>query len=84
MGIALVGAVVFSAMPRHPGPADYVHGFLVSTLINLGMPAIASPLIFRIPKGRGSDPVPRAEPVLEAWDGYVDKAASFSSNRADP
>jgi predicted MFS family arabinose efflux permease len=66
VGIALVGAVVFSLMPKHPAPADYANGFLVSTLINLGMLAIASLLIFRIPKGRGRDPVARAEPGLEA------------------
>jgi hypothetical protein len=66
LGIALIGAVVFSVMPKHPAPADYAHGFLVSTLINLGMLAIVSLLIFRIPKGRGKDPVPRDEPAIEA------------------
>jgi MFS family permease len=66
IGIALIGAVVFSVMPKQPAPADYAHGFLVSTLINLGMLAIASLLIFRIPKGRGRDAVPRAETVWEA------------------
>lgn len=66
IGIALIGAVVFSVMPKQPGPADYAHGFLVSTLINLGMLAIASLLIFRIPKGRGKDPGKRNEPVMEA------------------
>jgi EmrB/QacA subfamily drug resistance transporter len=66
IGIALIGAVVFSVIPKRPVPADYAHGFLVSTLINLGMLAIASLLIFHIPRDRGKDPVPRAEPVLDA------------------
>lgn len=66
VGIALIGAVVFSVIPKQPTPADYAHGFLVSTVINLGMLAVASLLIFYIPKGRGKDPLPSAEPVPES------------------
>jgi membrane protease YdiL (CAAX protease family) len=66
VGIALVGAVVFSVIPKRPSPADYARGFLASTLINLGMLAIASLLIFRIPAERGRDPAPAAGTVLEA------------------
>ncbi|MBV9490447.1 MAG: MFS transporter, partial [Verrucomicrobia bacterium] len=66
VGIALIGAVVFSVIPKHPAPADYSHGFLVTTVINLGMLGLASCLIFYIPKRRGQDrPSNAAEPVAE-------------------
>jgi hypothetical protein len=48
--------VVFSAIPKHgPTPADYAHGFVISSLINLLMLLVAAALIFLIPKTRGRD-----------------------------
>jgi EmrB/QacA subfamily drug resistance transporter len=56
VGIALIGAVVFSAIPKHgPTPADYAHGFVISSFINLLMLLVAAALIFLIPKTRGRD-----------------------------
>jgi EmrB/QacA subfamily drug resistance transporter len=56
VGIALIGAVVFSAIPKHGlTPADYAHGFVISSLINLLMLVVAAALIFLIPKTRGRD-----------------------------
>jgi len=63
VGIALIGAVVFSAIPKHGAtPADYAHGFVISSLINLLMLLVAAALIFLIPKTRGRD-LPVGEPV---------------------
>src|SRR6516165_1220236 len=56
IGIALIGAAVFSVIPKHGAtPVDYAHGFVVSAAINLAMLFVAAALIFLIPKGRGSD-----------------------------
>ena len=56
VGIALIGAVVFGMIPKHGAtPADYAHGFVVSSLINLAMLCVAAGLIFLIPKSRGRD-----------------------------
>jgi EmrB/QacA subfamily drug resistance transporter len=56
IGIALIGAVVFGMIPRHgAAPADYAHGFIVSSFINLVMLGAAAGLIFLIPKSRGRD-----------------------------
>jgi EmrB/QacA subfamily drug resistance transporter len=56
VGIALIGAVVFSVIPKNGAtPADYAHGFLISSMINLIMLVVAGGLIFLIPKSRGRD-----------------------------
>ena len=56
VGIALIGAVVFSAIPKQGAtPGDYAHGFVISSLINLMMLLVAGVLIFFIPKNRGRD-----------------------------
>jgi EmrB/QacA subfamily drug resistance transporter len=56
VGIALIGAAVFSVIPRHGAqPTDYAHGFIISAGINLGMLLIAACLIFFIPKTRGRE-----------------------------
>jgi EmrB/QacA subfamily drug resistance transporter len=56
VGIALIGAAVFSVIPKNGAtPVDYAHGFVVSAAINLAMLLVAAALIFFIPKGRGSD-----------------------------
>jgi predicted MFS family arabinose efflux permease len=56
VGIALIGAVVFGMIPKNGAmPADYAHGFVASSLINLVMLAAAAGLIFLIPKSRGRD-----------------------------
>src|SRR5215471_21753478 len=56
VGIALIGALVFSAIPKQGAtPADYAHGFVISSLINLMMLLVAGVLIFFIPKSRGRD-----------------------------
>jgi hypothetical protein len=56
VGIALIGAAVFSVIPNHGAtPVDYARGFVVSAAINLAMLLVAGALIFLIPKGRGSD-----------------------------
>ncbi|HEY0792353.1 MAG TPA: MFS transporter [Chthoniobacterales bacterium] len=65
VGIALIGAVVFSVIPKRPVPADYAHGFVISTLINLGFLAVTAALIFLIPKNRLNDRVPEAEVAVE-------------------
>ena len=62
VGIALIGAVVFGMIPKHGAtPADYAHGFVVSSWINLVMLGAAAGLIFLIPKGRGRDLPPADE-----------------------
>lgn len=63
VGIAVIGAVVFSCISTNPHPAGYAYGFVVAGIINLGMLVIASALLFFIPKSRGRD-IPRGEPVL--------------------
>jgi hypothetical protein len=56
VGIALIGAAVFSVIPKHGAtPVDYAHGFVVSSAINLGMLLVAAALIFFIPEARGCD-----------------------------
>jgi EmrB/QacA subfamily drug resistance transporter len=55
VGIAVIGAVVFSVIPRQANPADYAHGFVISSLINLVLLAAASLLLLFVPKGRGRD-----------------------------
>jgi EmrB/QacA subfamily drug resistance transporter len=56
IGIALIGAVVFGMIPKNgASPADYAHGFIVSSFINLAMLGAAAGLIFLIPKSRGRD-----------------------------
>jgi hypothetical protein len=56
IGIALIGALVFSGIPKNGAtPADYAHGFVVSSSINLVMLGIAAGMIFLIPKSRGRD-----------------------------
>jgi EmrB/QacA subfamily drug resistance transporter len=63
VGIALIGSVIFSVIPKSGGtPADYAHGFLISCAINIAMLAVAGALIFLIPKSRGRD-LPLAEPA---------------------
>jgi len=59
VGIALIGAAVFSIIPKHDAtPTDYAHGFVVSAAINFGMLLLAAALIFLIPKTRGRDCAP--------------------------
>jgi EmrB/QacA subfamily drug resistance transporter len=54
VGIALIGAAVFSVIPKHGAtPFDYAHGFVISAAINLAMLLIAAALIFLIPETRG-------------------------------
>ena len=61
VGIALIGAAVFSVIPKQGAtPFDYAHGFVISAAINLAMLLIAGVLIFFIPKARGHD-IPSAE-----------------------
>ncbi len=56
VGIALIGAVVFGMIPKNGAtPADYAHGFVISSWINLVMLGAAAGLIFLIPKSRGRD-----------------------------
>jgi uncharacterized membrane protein len=56
VGVAVIGAVVFSVIPKHGAtPTDYAHGFVVSLAVNMGMLLIAGLLIFFIPKSRGRD-----------------------------
>ncbi|MBV9298980.1 MAG: MFS transporter [Verrucomicrobia bacterium] len=56
IGIALIGAVVFSTIPKNGATSgDYAHGFVVSSSINLVMLGAAAGLIFLIPKSRGRD-----------------------------
>jgi EmrB/QacA subfamily drug resistance transporter len=66
VGIALIGSVVFSVIPKSGAtPADYAHGFLISCAINVAMLAAAGGLIFMIPKSRGRD-LPTAESAAAA------------------
>ena len=56
VGIALIGAAVFSVIPKHGAtPVDYAHGFVVSSAINLAMLLVAAVLILFIPETRGCD-----------------------------
>jgi hypothetical protein len=55
VGIAVIGAIVFSVIPSHAASADYVHGFVISSLINLVLLAAASLLLLLVPKSRGRD-----------------------------
>jgi EmrB/QacA subfamily drug resistance transporter len=64
VGVALIGAVVFAVIPKHGAtPADYAHGFVISSAVNMGMLLIAGFLIFFIPKSRGRD-LPSGDPGL--------------------
>jgi EmrB/QacA subfamily drug resistance transporter len=55
VGIAVIGAIVFSVIPSHATPADYAHGLVISSLINLVFLAAASLLLLLVPKSRGRD-----------------------------
>jgi hypothetical protein len=55
VGIAVIGAIVFSAIPSRATPADYAHGLVISSLINLVLLAVASLLLLLVPKSRGRD-----------------------------
>jgi EmrB/QacA subfamily drug resistance transporter len=64
VGVALIGAIVFGVIPKHGAtPADYAHGFVVSSAVNMGMLLIAGLLIFFIPKSRGRD-LAKGEPLM--------------------
>ena len=64
VGVAVIGAVIFSVIPKHGAtPTDYAHGFVVSLAVNMGMLLIAGLLIFFIPKSRGRD-LPAGAPVM--------------------
>jgi hypothetical protein len=55
VGIAVIGAIVFSVIGSHATPSDYAHGFVISSLINLALLATASLLLLLVPKSRGRD-----------------------------
>jgi hypothetical protein len=64
VGIALIGAAVFSVIPKQGAtPVDYAHGFVISAVINLAMLLVAAALIFLIPKSRGRD-LPAGEQAI--------------------
>ena len=65
VGIAVLGAVAFSVIPFHATAADYAHGFVLASLVNLFMIGAASILLFLIPKKRGLEAAPEGEPSLE-------------------
>ncbi|MBV8588307.1 MAG: MFS transporter [Verrucomicrobia bacterium] len=58
VGIAMIGLLVFSTLPKHPTTVDFAHAFVLSSFINLIMLAIASALLFLVPKSRGRDTAP--------------------------
>jgi EmrB/QacA subfamily drug resistance transporter len=58
IGIAMIGLLVFSTLPKHPTTLDFAHAFVFSGFINLIMLGIASALLFLVPKSRGRDMVP--------------------------
>jgi EmrB/QacA subfamily drug resistance transporter len=64
VGIAVLGAVALSVIPERATAADYAHGFVLSSLVNLFMIGAAAILLFLIPKKRGL--APEGEPALEA------------------
>jgi EmrB/QacA subfamily drug resistance transporter len=66
VGIAVLGAVAFSVIPHRATAADYAHGFVLSSVVNLFMVGAASILLFLIPKKRGIETAPKGEPSLEA------------------
>jgi EmrB/QacA subfamily drug resistance transporter len=66
VGIAVLGAVAFSVIPHRATAADYAHGFVLSSVVNLFMVGAASILLFLIPKKRGIETAPQGEPSLEA------------------
>ena len=67
VGIAVLGAVAFSVIPRHASSTDYAHGFVLSSVVNFFMVGAASILLFLIPKKRGIEAAsPQGEPALEA------------------
>ncbi len=56
VGRGLVTAPLYnSAIPSHATAADYAHGFVTSSLINLVLLAAASLLLLLVPKSRGRD-----------------------------
>jgi EmrB/QacA subfamily drug resistance transporter len=64
VGIALIGAAVFSVIPKQGAtPVDYAYGFVISAAINLAMLLVAAALIFLIPKSRGRD-LPAGEQAI--------------------
>ncbi|MGA7130433.1 MAG: hypothetical protein WBZ19_29235, partial [Chthoniobacterales bacterium] len=66
VGIAVLGAIAFSVIPHRATAADYAHGFVLSSVVNLFMVGAASVLLFLIPKKRGHEATPAGEPSLEA------------------
>jgi EmrB/QacA subfamily drug resistance transporter len=66
VGIAVLGAIAFSVIPHRATAADYAHGFVLSSVVNLFMVGAASILLFLIPKKRGHEAAPEGEPSLEA------------------
>jgi EmrB/QacA subfamily drug resistance transporter len=64
IGVAVIGAVVFSVIPKQGAtPTDYAHGFVVSSAVNMGMLLIAGLLIFFIPKSQSRD-LPAGDHVI--------------------
>ena len=64
IGVAVIGAVVFSVIPKQGAtPTDYAHGFVVSSAVNMAMLLIAGLLIFFIPKSRSRD-LPAGDHVI--------------------
>jgi EmrB/QacA subfamily drug resistance transporter len=66
VGIAVLGAMAFSVIPHHASAADYAHGFILSSIVNLFMVGAASILLFLIPKKRGTENVVKGEASFEA------------------
>ena len=66
VGIAVLGAIAFSVIPHRATAADYAHGFVLSSVVNLFMVGAASILLFLIPKKRGLEAAPESEASLEA------------------
>jgi hypothetical protein len=66
VGIAVIGAVVFSVIPSRATAADYAHGFVISSVINLILLAVASLLLLLVPKSRGRDVVTADTAMAEA------------------
>ena len=66
VGIVVVGAVAFSVIPHRASAADYAHGFVLSSVVNLFMVIAASALLFLIPKRRGQEQPVDKELALKA------------------
>ena len=64
IGVAVIGAVVFSVIPKQGAtPTDYAHGFVVSSAVNMVMLLIAGLLIFFIPKSQSRN-LPAGDHVI--------------------